>query len=63
MVRGKNEPGLHWFAAADLGRTVAASFDDARGLGTRLYVYGPEVVTISAAMEAPCCRLPSKRPE
>jgi uncharacterized protein YbjT (DUF2867 family) len=51
VVLGKNPPGLHFFAAADFGRMVAASFEDERALGKRLYVYGPEAVTLSAATE------------
>jgi uncharacterized protein YbjT (DUF2867 family) len=50
-VDGKNPPQLHWFAAADFGRMVAASYGDGRALGKRLYVYGPEGVTIGDAMD------------
>jgi hypothetical protein len=41
---------LHFFAAPDFGRMVAASFADDRGLGKRLYVYCPEAVTLDVAM-------------
>jgi uncharacterized protein YbjT (DUF2867 family) len=51
IVLGDNPPPLHFFAAPDFGRMVAASFEDDRGLGKRLYVYGPEAVTLSDAME------------
>lgn len=51
VVQGNNPPTLHFFAAADFGRMVAASFDDDRGLGKRLYVYGPEAITLADAME------------
>ncbi|MDJ0496311.1 MAG: NAD(P)H-binding protein [Acidimicrobiia bacterium] len=50
-VDGKNPPQLHWFAAADFGRMVAASYEDGRALGQRLFVYGPEGVTIGDAMD------------
>jgi len=51
VVVGKNPPALHFFAAADFGRIVAATYEDDRGLGKRLYVYGPDAVTLSDAME------------
>ena len=50
-VDGKNPPQLHWFAAADFGRMVAASYEDDRALGKRLYIYGPEGITIGHAMD------------
>jgi len=50
-VDGKNPPQLHWFAAADFGRMVASSYEDDRALGKRLFVYGPEGVTIGDAMD------------
>ena len=51
VVLGKNPPTLHFFAAADFGRMVAASYEDDRALGKRLYIYGPEAVTLSDATE------------
>ena len=51
VIHGKNPPGLHFFAAADFGRIVAASYEDDRALGKRLYVYGPEAITLNEAME------------
>ena len=51
VILGKNPPALHFFAAADFGRMVAASYEDDRALGKRLYVYGPEAITLSDAME------------
>ena len=36
---------------ADFGRMVAASYQDNRALGKRLYVYGPDAITLTAAME------------
>jgi uncharacterized protein YbjT (DUF2867 family) len=51
VVEGKNPPPLHFFAAADFGRMVAASYEDDRALGQRLYIYGPEGITMSDAME------------
>lgn len=51
VLRGKNPPPLHFFAAADFGRMVASSFEDDRGLGKALYVYGPEGITLCDATE------------
>ena len=51
VVDGKNPPPLHFFAAADFGRMVAASYEDDRALGKRLYIYGPEGITLSDAMD------------
>lgn len=51
IVLGNNPPPLHFFAASDFGRMVAASYEDDRALGKRLYVYGPEAITLSDAME------------
>ena len=51
VVDGKNPPPLHFFAAVDFGRVVAASYEDDRALGKRLYVYGPEGITLSDAMD------------
>ncbi len=51
VLLGKHPPPLHFFAAADFGRIVASSFDDDRGLGKALYVYGPEAITLSDATE------------
>jgi uncharacterized protein YbjT (DUF2867 family) len=47
----EHPPPLHFFAAPDFGRIVASSFDDERGLGKALYVYGPEAITLSDATE------------
>jgi uncharacterized protein YbjT (DUF2867 family) len=51
IVLGNNPPPLHFFAASDFGRMVAASYEDDRALGKRLYVYGPEAITLFDAME------------
>jgi len=51
ILVGRNPPELHFFAAADFGRMVAASYDDERALGRRLFVHGPEGVTLPDALE------------
>ncbi len=51
VIVGKNPPALHFFAAADFGRMVAASYDDDRALGKRLFIHGPEGITLPDALE------------
>lgn len=51
MIVSKNPPPLHFVAAADLGRMVAASYEDDRALGKRLFVHGPEAMTLPSAFE------------
>lgn len=51
VIIGKNSPKLHFFAATDFGRMVAASYDDDRALGKRLFVHGPEGLTLHNALE------------
>lgn len=51
IIIGENPPPLHFFAAADYGRIVAASYDDDRALGKRLFVHRPEGITLPDALE------------
>jgi len=51
VIVGVNPPALHFFAAADFGRMVAASYDDDRALGKRLFIHGPEGFTLPDALE------------
>lgn len=51
MIVSKHPPPLHFIAAADLGCMVAASYEDNRALGKRLFVHGPEAVTLPNASE------------
>lgn len=51
VILGRNPPAFHFFAAADLGRMVAASYDDDRALGKRLFIHGPEGITLPRALE------------
>lgn len=51
VLLGNNPPPLHFFAAADFGRIVTASYGDDRALGKTLYVYGPEAIKLSDATE------------
>lgn len=49
IIVGKKPPPLHFFAAADLGRMVAASYKEYRALGRRLFVHGPQNFTLPEA--------------
>lgn len=51
VIVGKNPPALHFFAAADFGQMVAASYDDDRALGKRLFIHGLEGITLADALE------------
>ena len=50
VIVGKNPPALHFFAAVDFGRMVAASYDNDRALGKRLFIHGPEGITLPDAL-------------
>jgi len=50
VIVGRNPPGLHFFAAADFARMVATAYEDERTLGRRLYVHGPESITLPNAL-------------
>lgn len=52
VIEGKDPPGFHFFAAADFGRMVAASCDDDRSLGKRLFIHGPRAMTLPEAVRA-----------
>jgi uncharacterized protein YbjT (DUF2867 family) len=51
VIIGQNPPCLHFFAAQDFGRMVAASYADDRAIGKRLFVHGPEGITLPRALE------------
>lgn len=51
VIMGKKPPPLHFVAAMDLGRMVAASYDDERAVNKRLFVHGPESMTLPEAFE------------
>jgi uncharacterized protein YbjT (DUF2867 family) len=52
MIAGKDPPGFHFFAADDFGRMVARSYEDDRVVGKRLFIHGPESVTLPEAVGA-----------
>lgn len=52
VIEGKAPPRLHFFAATDFGRMVAASYDDDRTLGKRLFIHGPQSITLPEAIRS-----------
>jgi uncharacterized protein YbjT (DUF2867 family) len=50
VIEGRNPPGFHFFAAGDFGRMVANSYQDDRVIGKRLFIHGPESVTLPEAV-------------
>jgi uncharacterized protein YbjT (DUF2867 family) len=50
VILGRHPPALHFFAAADFGRMVAAAYEDDRALGKRLFVHGPQAITLPEAV-------------
>lgn len=50
VILGRNPPGLHFFAAADFARMVATAHGDEKTIGKRLYIHGPESITLPDAL-------------
>jgi len=57
MTIGKQPTPLHWFAADDLARMVSAAYQTEEALNKRLYVHGPEGITMKHALERACAAL------
>lgn len=51
VIISKNPPPLHLIATTDLARIVATSYEDTRTLGKRLFIHGPESVTLPDAFK------------
>jgi uncharacterized protein YbjT (DUF2867 family) len=51
VISSKTPPGIHFFAADDFGRMVAAAYEDERAIGKRLFIHGPEGITLSDALQ------------
>lgn len=51
VIIGRNPPGLHFFAAADFGRMVATAYENEQALGKRLYIHGPQSITLPDALQ------------
>lgn len=44
----------HWFAASDLARMVSNAFQRVEARDKRLYIHGPEAITVQDALERYC---------
>lgn len=51
ILIGRNPPPLHFFCAADFGRIVAATYAGERAVGKRLFIHGPQAITLPVALE------------
>jgi hypothetical protein len=54
LVVGDQPPPFHWFAADDLGRMVVAAYQNPDSVGKKLFVHGPEAMTILEALTRYC---------
>jgi NADH dehydrogenase len=54
FMMGKQPLPVHFFAEEDLGRMVAAAYKTEEAVNKRLYVYGPEAMTMTKAIERYC---------
>lgn len=52
IIKGRNPPAFHFFAARDFGAMVAASYRTDEVIGRRLFIHGPEAITLSEAITA-----------
>ena len=59
-VIGEQATPLHWFAAADLARMVSSAYAVENAANKRLYVHGPDGLTMKEALERYCS---AARPE
>jgi uncharacterized protein YbjT (DUF2867 family) len=51
---GKQPKPVHWFAADDLARMVSAAYQREEAASKRLFVFGPEAMTMKQALERYC---------
>jgi uncharacterized protein YbjT (DUF2867 family) len=56
-VIGEQATALHWFAAADLARMVSAAYGKEEAANKRLYVHGPQGLTMKQALERYCAAI------
>ncbi len=56
LVVGDQPPPFHWFSADDLGRMIAAAYQNPDSVGKKLFIHGPEAMTIDEALERYCRR-------
>lgn len=53
-IIGKQPTPVHWFAADDLARMVATAYRREEAANKRLFVHGPEALTLKEALERYC---------
>jgi uncharacterized protein YbjT (DUF2867 family) len=53
-IIGKQPTPIHWFAADDLARMVATAYQREEAANRRLFVHGPEALTMKEALERYC---------
>jgi uncharacterized protein YbjT (DUF2867 family) len=53
-IIGKQPTPIHWFAADDLARMVATAYQREEAANKRLFVHGPEALTMKEALERYC---------
>jgi uncharacterized protein YbjT (DUF2867 family) len=52
IISSRNRPAIHFFAAEDFGRMVALAYEDERAFGKRLFIHGPQGLTLPNALKA-----------
>jgi uncharacterized protein YbjT (DUF2867 family) len=53
-VIGARHSPWHWFAAEDMARMVSTAYQREEAANRRLYIHGPESITMQAALERYC---------
>jgi uncharacterized protein YbjT (DUF2867 family) len=54
LLVGDEPPSFHWFAAEDLGRMVAAAYQSPESAGKKLFIHGPQAMTMDEALARYC---------
>ena len=54
---GRQPHPMHWLAADDLGRAVASAYDTEEAREQRLFIRGPEALTVAEALRRYCAAL------
>jgi uncharacterized protein YbjT (DUF2867 family) len=52
VISGRNPPSIHFFAASDFGRIVAAAYRDGRAIGKHFFIHGPHGISLTDALNA-----------
>lgn len=51
VVIGRHPTPYHWFAADDMARMVSRAYDTDDAAGKRLFIHGPEAISMQVAMD------------